>query len=67
MQHPEPKAFETHYNRLSSLKMIKLDYDGAVHGPNEASSVIIDYDHVHQWQNGPTTEEIVNNRILQSE
>ena len=47
--------------------MIKMDYDGAVHGPNHASAAIIDYNHVHQWQNGPTSEEIVNNRILKSE
>jgi hypothetical protein len=44
---PFPKPYETQYNRLSSLKMIKMDYDGAVHGPNHASAAIIDYNHVH--------------------
>lgn len=62
-----PKPYDTQYNRLSSLKMVNLDYDGAVHGPNQESAAVIDYDHVHHWQNGPTVEEIVNNRILQSE
>jgi hypothetical protein len=62
-----PKPYETQYNRLSSLKMVNLDYDGAVHGPIHENAAVIDYDHVHNWQNGPTVQEIVNNRILQSE
>jgi hypothetical protein len=34
--------------------MVNLDYDGAVHGPIHESAAVIDYDHVHHWQNGPT-------------
>lgn len=59
-----PKPYETQYNRLSSLKMVNLDYDGAVHGPIHESAAVIDYEHVHHRQNGPTVQEIVNNRIL---
>lgn len=43
--------------------MIKLDNERGASNQH-ASTGIIDYDHVHQWQNGPTTEEIVNNRLL---
>ena len=62
-----PKPYDTQYNRLSTLKMVNLDYDGVVHGASQESGAgaVIDYDHVHHWQNGPTVEEIVNNRILQ--
>ncbi len=40
------------------MKMIKLDYDQHVH--ETANTKVIDFDHVRNWQSGPTSEAIVN-------